>query len=82
MNVYTASNARQNFFQLIKDVSESHEPAHIVNKDKKIVMMSEEDYNAIQETLYLLSIPNMRKSIQEGIETPLDECTQELDWDK
>lgn len=80
MNIYTASAARQKFFQLIKEVSESHQPAHIVNKDKNIVMMSEEDYNSIQETLYLLSIPGMRKSIKEGIDTPLDKCSNKLEW--
>ena len=80
MSIYTATNARQNFFQIIKDVCKSHKPARITNKDNNIVMMSEEDYNSIQETLYLLSIPNMRKSIQKGMETPLEECKDELDW--
>ena len=42
--------------------------------------MSEEDYNAIQETLYLLSIPNMRQSIKKGMDTPLEDCKDELDW--
>lgn len=80
MNIYTASSARQNFFKMIKQVSESHEPAHIVNKDKNVVMLSEEDYQAMQETLYLLSVPNMRESIKEGIDTPLEECDDKLDW--
>jgi len=80
MNIYTASNARQNFFQLIKSVTESHKPAHITTKDKGIVMISEEDYNAMQETLHLLSIPGMRQSLKEGMDTPLEECDDELDW--
>ena len=80
MNIYTASKARQNFFQLMKEVGESHQPAHIISKDKNMVMISEEDYNAIQETLYLLSIPKMRQSIKQGIDTPLEECEDKLDW--
>lgn len=81
MSIYTATNARQNFFQIIKDVCKSHKPARITNKDKNnIVMMSEEDYNSIQETLYLLSIPNMRKSIREGMDTPFNKCNNKLDW--
>jgi prevent-host-death family protein len=80
MTSYSSTTARQNFFQIIKDVCLSHKPVHISSKNNKVVIMSEEDYNAIQETLYLLSIPNMRQSIKKGMDTPLEDCKDELDW--
>jgi len=52
----------------------------ILGKRNKAVLVSEEDWAAIQETLYLLSVPGMRESIREGMEAPVDECDQELDW--
>ena len=45
-----------------------------------IILLAEDDWNAINETLHLLSVPGMRESIQEGMATGLDECDQELDW--
>jgi len=44
------------------------------------VLISEEDWNAIQETLFLLSVPGMRESIREGMDTPVEECDKELEW--
>ena len=51
-----------------------------MGKRNKVVLVSEEDWSAIQETLYLLSVPGMRESIREGMDTPVDECDEELDW--
>ncbi len=80
MNIYTPTSARQNLFQLMSEVSETHKPAMITGKKSKVVMISEEDYNAMQETLHLLSVPNMRKLLKEGVETALEDCEEKLDW--
>jgi PHD/YefM family antitoxin component YafN of YafNO toxin-antitoxin module len=61
-------------------VKESHEPVQIVGKRSSAVLISEEDWREIQETLYLTSVPGMRESIQKGLETPLKECKEDLDW--
>lgn len=76
----TATEARSNLYRLIDETAESHQPIIIMGKRNKAVLVSEEDWSAIQETLYLLSIPGMRQSIREGMDTPVDECDEELDW--
>jgi prevent-host-death family protein len=80
MIIYTATQARANLYQLINQTAESHKPIHITRKNANAVLIFEEDWSAIQETLHLLSIPGMRKSIQEGLKTPLKKCDKELDW--
>ncbi len=80
MDIYTASQARQNLYKLIDSVATSHEPTYITGRRNKVVMISEEDFRAIQETLYLLSIPGMRESIAEGRQETLQECSSKLDW--
>ena len=65
---------------MIDETAESHQPIVIMGKRNKAVLVSEEDWSAIQETLYLLSVPGMRESIREGMDTPEDECDEELDW--
>lgn len=65
---------------LIQQVSRSHEPVEIVAKDGSAVLVAEEDWRAIQETLFLLSIPGMRESIRNGIAAPVDECVEEPGW--
>ncbi len=76
----TATEARSNLYRLIDQTAESHEPIVIMGKRNKAVLVSEEDWSAIQETLYLLSVPGMRESIREGLDTPVEECDEELDW--
>ncbi|WP_019022278.1 MULTISPECIES: type II toxin-antitoxin system Phd/YefM family antitoxin [unclassified Thioalkalivibrio] len=76
----TATEARSNLYRLIDETAESHEPIVITGKRNNAVLLSESDWSAIQETLYLLSVPGMRESIREGMETPADECDEELDW--
>ena len=80
MNIYTATKARESLYRLIDQVNESHNPIHITGKKAGAVLISEEDWSAIQETLYLLSIPEMGESIKEGLKTPLSKCKKELDW--
>jgi len=76
----TATEARKQLYTLVDDVAESHDPIQIVGKRNSAVLVSEEDWRAIQETLYLTSIPKMRESIHKGLKTPVEECEEELDW--
>jgi antitoxin YefM len=80
MTAITASEARANLYRLIDEAASSHQPLLISGKRNNAVLVSEEDWEAIQETLFLLSVPGMRESIREGIETPVDECSEALDW--
>ena len=80
MNTLTASEARARIYRLLDEVAQSHEPVHITGKRNSAVLISEDDWRAIQETLYLLSIPGMKESIIEGMQTPVEECAEELDW--
>ena len=76
----SASDARAKLYRLIDETAESHEPVRILGKRNKAVLVAEEDWAAIQETLYLLAVPGMRESIHEGMSTPTSECDEELDW--
>ena len=80
MTTLTATEARKSLYNLVDDVALSHDPIQIVGKRHSAVLLSEEDWRAIQETLYLTSIPDMRESIQKGLKTPVDECNKELSW--
>ena len=80
MTTLTATDARKQFFTLIDDVAESHTPIQIAGKRNSAVLVSEDDWRAIQETLYLESFPNMRESIIKGMKTPVEECSMEIDW--
>jgi antitoxin YefM len=80
MTILTASEARANLYRLIDQTAESHEPIFISGKRGGAVLVSEEDWKAIQETLYLLSVPGMRESIKEGMAERLEEGGKELDW--
>lgn len=72
--------ARKNLNKLIENVNQSHEPVHITNKHNSAVIIAEEDWKAINETLYLCSIPGMRKSIIKGMAEPVSKCSKTLDW--
>ena len=80
MSTITATEARKRLYTLVDEVAESHDPIQIVGKRNSAVLVSEEDWRAIQETLYLSSIPKMRESIRDGLKTPVEECEEELDW--
>ena len=80
MTTITATNARRKLYRLVDEVSESHEPVHISGKRHSAVLISEEDWAAVQETLHLTSIPGIRESIIEGMKTSVKECDEELDW--
>lgn len=76
----TATEARSNLYRLIDETAESHQPVVIMGKRNTAVLVSEEDWSAIQETLYLLSVPGIRESIRRGMDTPVGECDEALDW--
>lgn len=78
--VITASKARSDIYNLIDKTAEDHNPVLITGKRNNAVIISEDDYNAMQESLYLLSIPKMRESIAEGMSTPIEACEEKLDW--
>ncbi len=80
MKTLTASEARSNLYRLLDEAAASHEPVQITGKRNNVVLVSEEDWNAVQETLYLLSVPGMRKSIREGMETPVEKTSDEPGW--
>ena len=80
MATMKVSDVRANLYRIIDDAAESHEPLVITGKRGNAVLISEEDWNAIQETLYLLSIPGMRESIREGMDEAIEDCEQDLDW--
>lgn len=80
MVTLTASEARANLYRLIDQAADSHQPIHIAGKKASAVLVSAEDWQAIQETLHLLSIPGLRESIKEGMAEPLEESAQDLDW--
>lgn len=80
MTTITASEARANLYRLIDEAANSHEPILITGKRTNAVLLSEGDWSAIQETLFLLSVPGMRESIVEGLKTPAGECAKGLDW--
>lgn len=80
MTTLTASHARARLYNLLDEVTFSHEPVQITGKRANAVLISEEDWRAIQETLYLLSVPGMRQIIKKGLKTPIKKCAKEVKW--
>lgn len=80
MTTLTASEARANLYRLIDEAAESHKPITISGKRSSAVLLSTEDWNAIQETLHLLAVPGMRESIKAGMAEPLSQSAKELKW--
>jgi antitoxin YefM len=80
MPIITATKARVKLNRLINEVTLFHKPIIITSRRGKAVLISEDDWQAIQETLYLLSIPGMRESIKKGLATPVEECSEDPGW--
>jgi antitoxin YefM len=80
MTSISATEARKSLYKLVDEVQESHEPVQITGKRGNAVLVGEDDWRAVQETLFLVSIPGMRDSIVEGMATPAAELEDELDW--
>ena len=80
MTTIKVTEARSKLYKLIEQVASSHEPIQITGKRANVIMISEEDWRSIQETMYLLSIPRMRESIRRGLKTPVEKCSEEPGW--
>jgi len=80
MKTIEAGKAEEVLQKLLDEAAVSHEPIQITSASSSGILLAEEDWRAIQETLYLLSIPSMRESIREGMSTPIDGCSTELNW--
>ena len=80
MTSISATEARKRLYSLLDDVAASHEPIEISGRRSNAVLVSEDDWRAVQETLHLLSIPGMRESILEGVATPVEDLDDKLDW--
>lgn len=81
MEIYTTSQARANLFKLLEYAVESHDPVYIIGKNKKGVLISEEDYRAMVETLYISSIPGMKDSILSASKESIEDFSDKIDWD-
>jgi len=80
MQIYNVTEARSSLYKLIDQTADSHDPIVITGKRNNAVLLSEDDWSAINETLYLLSTPGMRESIREGLDADVSECSDKLDW--
>lgn len=80
MKTVPVTQARSNLYKLLDETAQSHEPVLVTGKRANAVLVNEDDWRAIQETLYLLSIPGMRESIREGMGTPLEETFESPGW--
>ena len=80
MTSMTATVARKRLYTLLDDLADSHEPVQIAGKRHSAVLVAEDDWRAVQETLYLTSVPGMRESILRGLKTPVEKCARELNW--
>ncbi len=80
MTILNATEARSKLYSLIDEAADTHQPIIITGKRGNAVLVSEDDWNAISETLHLLSVPGMRESIKDGMSQNISECSKELDW--
>jgi antitoxin YefM len=80
MPTLTATEARSKLYRLIDEAASSHEPIIITGKRSNAVLISEDDWRSVQETLYLMNITGMRESIRDGLATPIEECDEDIEW--
>lgn len=80
MTTLTASSARAKLYKLLDQTASTHAPVQITGKRSNAVLVCEEDWRSIQETLHLLSIPGMRESIRAGLKAPVSKLSKKLSW--
>ncbi len=80
MRTIIAKKAQSRLYDLLDETAASHEPIQIIGEGSNAILISEDDWRSVQETLYLLSIPGMRESIREGLQTPVEDCAEQLVW--
>ncbi len=78
--IMTVSQARANIYKIMDETAQTHQPITITGKRNNVVMLSQEDWNAIEETLYLNSIPDMTSSIKEAMDAPNSEFSEDIEW--
>ena len=78
MNMISTQYAQDRLSDILGEVSQTHIPIEINDERHPAVLVSADDWRSIQETLYLLSVPGMRESIREGLQTPLTECSENI----
>ena len=78
--VMTVSQARTNIYKIMDETAQTHQPIMITGKRNNVVMLSEEDWNAIEETLFLNNIPDMATSIKEAMNAPNSEFSEDVEW--
>ena len=79
MKTITATSARSDLYRIIDSAQSTHEPVQITGKRGNAVLVAEDDWRAIQETIYLLGIPGMRDSINQGMSEDINDCSEEID---
>tara|TARA_B100000989_G_C19525704_1_gene466756 strand:- start:2540 stop:2782 length:243 start_codon:yes stop_codon:yes gene_type:complete len=80
MKAISTTKARENLFQLVKEVAINHEPIQVHGKQGAVVMVAQEDWESIEETLFIDSIPGLGDSIIEGLQTPESDCFDKIEW--
>ena len=80
MTTLNATEARANLYKLIDETLTTHQPIRITGKRGNAVLLSEDDWRSVEETLFLLSIPGMRESIREGMAEDIKELDNSVDW--
>jgi len=80
MKTLNATEARKNLYRLLDEIAVTNEPVQITGKRASAVLISVDDWHALEETVYLTSIAGVADSIREGLQTPIEECVEELDW--
>lgn len=80
MTIIKVTEARAKLYRLIDQTAKEHKPFIISGKRNNAILVSEEDWNSIQETLHLLSVPGMRESLIDGMKIPVEECTEDIEW--
>ncbi len=80
MKTISATEARRSLYRLLDEVTLSSQPVQVTGKRSSVVIVSERDWRALEETVYLMSVPGMAESIRNGMATPLENCIEELDW--
>ncbi|MBR0426913.1 MAG: type II toxin-antitoxin system Phd/YefM family antitoxin [Clostridia bacterium] len=75
------TNFRKSIYELVEQAIKYNEPINISSKNGNAILLSEEDYNNIMETLYISSNENLKKDIIDGIKAPIEDCVSEDEVD-
>lgn len=76
----SVSQVRADIYNVMDETAKTHEPVLITGKRNNVVMLCEEDWKAIEETLYLNTVPNMASSIQDSMNAEDSEFSEDIEW--